>query len=180
MRTSLASLLLSVFLCGVAAACGGNVVVDPSAAGTTGATASGTGGVTSTTGSGATSSGTGGASAACPTLAPNQGDACSDPGLVCPVPVCCGGTATCAGGTWQVTSVPCQQPCITCPLTTYGCAANAVCVESGAGGPLVTYRCANDPCAGQPLTCGCAAPLCGQAGCQQASGFLVECNSLGG
>jgi hypothetical protein len=187
--------VLAVASGGSVSGCGGKVVLDTSggAGGTAGAGgAGGAGGVilesttatvSTTVGVSSNVSTSSGGSSQCPTLAPNTGDPCSAPGLVCPVPVCCGGTATCTGSTWQVEGGACSQPCLSCPGT-IGCEAGAVCVDNPLGGGVSTgqphYNCALDPCGGAPLSCACAQPLCESGPCAQASGFSVTCTSLAG
>jgi hypothetical protein len=116
-------------------------------------------------------------------LTPNEGDPCSSPGLVCHVPLCCSGTATCMDGAWHVVAIPCGLPCLSCPGT-LGCAIGAVCVDNPIGGgpvmPKPHYNCARNPCEGAPLSCSCAASLCEVGPCDQASGTSVTCVSVAG
>jgi hypothetical protein len=179
-------------LAAAASACGGKVILETSG----GAGGSASTGVVSTsavstsavstsavsTTATSTSSGAGGAGG-CPVLAPNDGDPCDSPGLVCHVPVCCGGVATCTGDVWHVEADFCDHLCpAPCPGTNLTCDLGGVCVNNPIGGgpalPQPHYNCAFDPCMGAPLSCSCAASLCVVGPCAEASGSVVTCTSL--
>jgi hypothetical protein len=201
--------LSCILLAAASAACGSNVVREAAsgAGGATSTSATSTGatstGASSTsaaasstassssaasssaasTGS-ASSSGTGG-SGPCPVLSPNDGDPCTSPGLVCPVAMCCGGTATCEGSTWKVVTNLCGHVCPPpCPGTNLVCEIDALCVDNPVGGgptiPQPHYNCARNPCMGAPLSCSCAGSLCIVGPCSQTSGNVVTCTTLAG
>jgi len=168
MRTFLASLAALAL-----AACGGNVVVDG-----TGGTG-GTGGSTSTTSTSSSSSSSSTTSSSssssgtvttCPDPFPGVEAPCTEEGQVCGVPLaCCGGHATCTGGRWTYQEQPCAQPCgLDCGPDGFSCQGGALCVALI--GETTRYQCAADPCAGAPLACSCAQPLC-------ANGMLT-CNNI--
>lgn len=104
-----------------------------------------------------------GAPAGCPATAPEAGAECA--ASICaqwsPCGYACDGTnallATCTDGKWELLETPCADP-IPCGDVT--CEAGQVCLENG-GGVGLFYSCQEDPCAGQALSCECAASLCG-------------------
>jgi hypothetical protein len=158
------------FLVVALAGCGGRVVVDPAASGSGGA-ASGSSSVVSSSAS------TGAGEPYCPTLAPNEGDPCDAPGLVCPTSICCEGDATCTNGAWHLSPPACGDDCLACRGTTFGCAAGAsVCVSTLGQGPATMSHCAFLPC--WPLACSCAGSLC-PGGCAHVKplSLSVECNA---
>jgi hypothetical protein len=203
-------LRISFIVLAAASACGGKVALFSSGgaggATTTGSTSTGatsTGststGATSTgsTSTGATSTGatstssassssTGGTSQ-CPLLAPNDGDPCDAPGLMCYVALCCGGTATCDGAVWHVVENLCGHVCpAPCPGTTLDCDENDLCVNNPIGGgdnpPEPHYNCAENPCGAEPLSCACAGFLCQVGPCAGTSSMglvgIVTCTTL--
>ena len=191
--------LSCILVAAASAACGSNVIRE-AASGAGGATSTSATSTSATSTSGASSStaasssatstgssssaGTGG-SGSCPVLSPNDGDPCTSPGLVCPVAMCCGGTATCEGSTWKVVVNLCQHVCPPpCPGTNLVCDVDAVCVNNPVGGgptiPQPHYNCALNPCKGAPLSCSCAGSLCMVGPCSQTSGNVVTCTSLAG
>jgi hypothetical protein len=156
--------------------CGGKVVFDTNAGGAGGsASASKAVGATSSK-SVASSSSTGGAQ--CPKEHPIQGAPCSPSGLVCQLPNdCCGSAASCIDGKWSIPIADCSQLCTVCGPT-LECASSAVCVATQVVNTTL-YDCKPNPCQGQPLTCGCASPVCEAipASCVSASGAQITCDT---
>jgi hypothetical protein len=121
------------------------------------------------------SGGTGGVFDCCPAERPSDGDDCSGCGPgTCTYLECNGigkATLTCtASETWQVVATPCEP--FDCGGTQ--CSAGQICVEK-AGGALL-YECADDPCPGEPLTCGCGSDVC-PGSCQGFSDLTLHCNT---
>lgn len=120
-----------------------------------------------------------GAPASCPDTPPTQGAAC---GNECsqwsPCAYACDGAnsplATCVDGTWSVESFPCADPV---PCGDVACAPEEICVAS-AGGAGIFYACQPNPCEAKPLSCQCAASLCGSAmyECQVDSATQISCS----
>ncbi len=159
------------------AACGGNVVVD-GAGTTTGSTSSSTSSTTSVTTTSVTTS----TVMDCPAPFPGIEASCGVEGQVCAVPLaCCSGTATCAGGFWKYTGVPCAEACTPpCGPDDFACQGGAVCATYI--GKTTLYQCAPDPCSPDPLSCACAAPLCALESmvCDNIQmGFKVLCDCQG-
>jgi hypothetical protein len=120
----------------------------------------------------------------CPSMRPRNGDAC-DPcrdGTQCRYDRCDSGNdvsiASCNAQTrmWQILSVPCQTPCGPDGMM---CDSDEICVRSS-GGAGFNFRCEDNPCAPQPVTCQCAAPVCGGNPwvCSSANDQLVTCSCL--
>jgi hypothetical protein len=160
------------------AACGGNVVID-GAPGTGGGGTVGTGGAVGTGGTSNTTTSTSSSSSStssgtvvtCPDPFPGTEAACSQEGQVCAVPLtCCGGNATCTNGFWKYHAYSCGLPCSSqgCGPDGFACAAGAVCVALI--GATTAYQCQDDPCAGAPLACSCAAELC--------TSWMLTCNNI--
>lgn len=115
----------------------------------------------------------------CPATPPTMGDACDFCFQISPcvydqcVPGMPGGLigAVCTEtGTWFTTNHDCDY---TCGQMT--CMPGEVCVAA-AGGPGVSYSCQPDPCDPNPLSCGCAASLCGDPyECTGVTDLTVEC-----
>jgi hypothetical protein len=111
-----------------------------------------------------------GAPMSCPPDPPQQGAACND---ICAQWSPCGyacaqgmaAFAECAEGAWQISAAACSPDAV--PCEDQSCAGGQVCVTT-AGGAGLTSTCADDPCQGQPLSCECAAALCG--------GSMYECH----
>jgi hypothetical protein len=149
MRASI--FLLLVF---ASAACGGNVVVDPTPS-------TGTGGAT-LTGSTSSASTSGGActKGVCPMFPPSAGAPCPCDGQECPYDQCPEDgpltTATCAAGVWSLQSASCLGAC-----GSTQCTPGFVCLHH-VGGPIGTMpeECVPDPCGSSPLSCSCATSLC--------------------
>lgn len=102
------------------------------------------------------------APASCPSEPPIAGSPCAGP---CVQTAPCGYKcvqgasvlAVCSNDKWEITSSPCSD------VTACGdamCVPGQVCVEK-AGGAGFFYSCESDPCAPGPLSCECAAGLCG-------------------
>lgn len=132
---------------------------------------SGAGGGSGTGGS----SGAGGTSSSCcPTQKPADGASCGSCQETCTYLECDGvgqTVATCSTtGSWLVDVSPCDAvDCGGGP-----CLPGQICVER-MGGALL-YDCADNPCAGQALTCGCGDVLCpGQ--CEGFHGATMTCNT---
>ncbi len=155
--------------------CGGKVVFDTNAGGA-GGSASASKAVGATSSKSVASSSTGGAQ--CPKEHPIQGAPCSPNGLVCQLPNdCCGSAASCIDGKWSIPVADCSQICVVCGPT-LECASSAVCVATQVVNTTL-YDCKPNPCQGQPLTCGCASPVCEAipAVCVSASGMQVNCDT---
>jgi hypothetical protein len=154
---------LWVLACAVLGACGSD------------GGSSGTGG---TSGSGATGGGGSGGSGGidcCPAQRPTDGDDCSGCGGGTCTYLECGGIGkaqvTCtANETWQVVATPCEP--FDCGGTQ--CAAGQICLEKSGGAQLL--ECVDDPCPGEPLTCGCGADVC-PGTCQGFTDLTLHCNT---
>lgn len=68
-------------------------------------------------GGAAGASGAGGATGACPATFPSNGEPCAPDGLHCPGGACCGPSANCVNGTWQIviSTCPLPKPCPASP-----------------------------------------------------------------
>jgi hypothetical protein len=116
----------------------------------------------------------------CPLTPPATGDACDFcfQDSPCTYDLCGTGegviTAACTEtGSWFAESSACLPPPDCGGVT---CAPGEVCVET-AGGPGISHACAPNPCAPAPLTCDCAAELCGGEPfeCTGVDGLTVSC-----
>jgi hypothetical protein len=87
-------------------------------------------------------------------------DQCSPEGIV---------SATCDPDTtqWHVTAIPCDPVGPMCNGNM--CSSGEICVEKQGGAGLF-FSCTPNPCAGAPLSCACAAQLCGGP----PMGYLVD------
>ena len=158
-----------LIVCLGVAACGGKVVVDPTA---------GSGGASASS-SPAVSSSVSGSPHTCPSPFPGTYAQCDVEGQVCPIPdACCGVSATCQGGVWINGAPTCAEPCIPCgnDVDGFACAADAVCVNEVLEIGGSHYSCAPNPCPGMP-DCSCAASVCTTPGfqCVSTVGFSVSC-----
>ena len=119
----------------------------------------------------------------CPASPPQAGRA------PCGVPrICsyleCGGvgeiTATCGlGGTWSVASAPCAA--FDCPMTSpqTRCNPGQLCIRQSSG--VETAVCVSNPCGSAPVSCACAARLCGNnSNCIGVHATTVLCGSCQG
>jgi hypothetical protein len=117
----------------------------------------------------------------CPNEVPTNGDDCS----VCIPSPCrydrCGSdnvvrVATCNAQTkkWVVLATACGTACGPDGRV---CKSDELCVRSS-GGIGFSYSCQKNPCSPNPVTCDCAAPLCGGFTCSSASEHQVDCVCL--
>ena len=175
-----AALILSFAGAG-ADGCGGEAVVDGGGGEGGSTTSSGTGAATT---SSSTSSGTGGCTPfpTCPAQPPAPGSSCvCEPGLKCAYDLCAETgeqiNATCNGSSWQVEGAACTQ--VWCP-NNIPCDLGEVCLIVSTGFES-KFECVPNPCPPEPLSCECAAVLCGadpSFACISAQSGQVTCECI--